>query len=328
MTAQASAAKEALEQALPDFLALFFPQAHAGIDWSRGYRFRDKELQQVVRDAELGRRYADKLAEVYTLDGAETWVLVHIEIQGQADPEFAERMYVYHYRLFDRYRRDVVSLAVLTDAQGGFRPSGYERERWGCSLRFRFPMVKLLDWRDRAAARLIDLVLRELFSFRTMQTDPNLANYRHDPVTDKIVLLDFGAVTRFDAALSDTFRRLLNAALDRDRAATADTMLALGYFDTTTAPHHRDLILQMFDLAMAPLRQDAPFDFGTTTLVEQISQMGMALGRDRDLAHVPPADTMFLHRKIGGIYMVAARLRARVPLGQMVARWRHADAAA
>jgi hypothetical protein len=143
--------KEALEQALPDFLALFFPEAHAGIDWRRGYRFRDKELQQVVRDAELGRRYADKLAEVYTLDGAETWVLVHIEIQGQADPRFAERMYVYHYRLFDRYRRDVVSLAVLTDAQGGFRPSGYERERWGCSLRFRFPMVKLLDWRDRAA---------------------------------------------------------------------------------------------------------------------------------------------------------------------------------
>ena len=117
----------------------------------RGYRFRDKELQQVVRDAELGRRYADKLAEVYTPDGAETWVLVHIEIQGQADPGFAERMYVYHYRLFDRYRRDAVSLAVLTDAQGGFRPSGYERQRWGCSLRFRFPMAKLLDWRGRTA---------------------------------------------------------------------------------------------------------------------------------------------------------------------------------
>ena len=59
---------------------------------------------------------------------------------------------MYHYRLFDRYRRDVVSLAVLTDAQRGFRPSGYERERWGCSLRFRFPMVKLFDWRDRTGA--------------------------------------------------------------------------------------------------------------------------------------------------------------------------------
>jgi hypothetical protein len=114
--------KEALERSLPDFLALFFPAAHAGIDWTRGYRFRDKELQKVVRDAEFGRRYADKLAEVCTLDGAKAWVLVHIEIQGQPDPAFAERMYVYHYRLFDRYRRDVVSLAVLTDTQGRFRP--------------------------------------------------------------------------------------------------------------------------------------------------------------------------------------------------------------
>jgi hypothetical protein len=74
----------------------------------------------VVRDAEFGRRYADKLAEVYTLDGAKAWVLVHIEIQGQPDPAFAERMYVYHYRLFDRYRRDVVSLAVLTDPRAAF----------------------------------------------------------------------------------------------------------------------------------------------------------------------------------------------------------------
>ena len=84
--------------------------------------------------------------------GAETWVRVHIEIHGQADPGLAERMYVYPYRLFDRYRRDVVSRAVLTDAQSGFRPCGYERERWGCSLRFRFPMVKLIDWRERTAA--------------------------------------------------------------------------------------------------------------------------------------------------------------------------------
>ena len=28
--------KEALERYLPDFLALLFPEAHAGIDWSQG----------------------------------------------------------------------------------------------------------------------------------------------------------------------------------------------------------------------------------------------------------------------------------------------------
>jgi predicted unusual protein kinase regulating ubiquinone biosynthesis (AarF/ABC1/UbiB family) len=182
--------------------------------------------------------------------------------------------------------------------------------------------------RDQAAARLIDLVLRELFTFRTMQTDPNLANYRHDPVTGRIVLLDFGAVTRFGTDLPEAFRHLLDAALDRDRAAISQAMLRIGYIDATTLPRHRDLILDMFDLAMTPLRQTTPFDFGTSDLVTRLRDSGMALGSDRDLAHLPPAETMFLHRKIAGIYMVAARLQARVPVGQLVARYRQAEAAA
>jgi len=56
--------KEALERYLPDALALLFPAAFAGIDWSPGYSFLDKELQKVVRDARLGRRLADKLVRV------------------------------------------------------------------------------------------------------------------------------------------------------------------------------------------------------------------------------------------------------------------------
>ena len=143
--------KEALERYFPEFVALLFPTIHTAIDWSRGYTFLDKELQQVVRDAELGRRYADKLAQVYTHEGLETWVLVHVEIQGEAERGFEERMYVYNYRLFDRYRVDIVSLAVLADATPGYRPGEYRRCRWGCDLVFRFPVEKLLDWQSRWA---------------------------------------------------------------------------------------------------------------------------------------------------------------------------------
>jgi hypothetical protein len=50
-------------------MALGFSEAYAGIDWARGYEFLDKELQQVVRDAELGRRLADKLVKVWRVDG-------------------------------------------------------------------------------------------------------------------------------------------------------------------------------------------------------------------------------------------------------------------
>lgn len=143
--------KEALERYFPEFVALFFPAIHAAIDWARGHVFLDKELQQVVRDAELGRRYADKRVQVYTLEGAERWVLIHVEVQGEPERGFAERMYVYHYRLFDRYRVDVVSLAVLADEMAGYRPGEYCRGRWGCEVAFRYPVAKVLDWRERWA---------------------------------------------------------------------------------------------------------------------------------------------------------------------------------
>ena len=97
--------KEALDAYFEAFLALLFPEVHAQIDWSRGYESLDKEFQQVVREAEVGRRYVDKLVKVWTKDGVECWVLIHVEVQTTRDAEFPRRMYVYNYRVFDRYNR-------------------------------------------------------------------------------------------------------------------------------------------------------------------------------------------------------------------------------
>jgi hypothetical protein len=52
----------------------------------------------------------------------------------------------YNARLFDRYNRDVCSLAVLVDDNPDWRPSGFRRELWGCSVRMNFRPVKLLDY--------------------------------------------------------------------------------------------------------------------------------------------------------------------------------------
>ncbi len=143
--------KEALELYFPEFLALCFPEVFAGVDWTRGYEFLDKELQKITRDAELGRRLADKLVKVWLGDGSETWLLVHIEVQGQVDTEFARRMYTYQYRIYDHYAREVVSLAVLGDETPAWRPTEFGFARWGCELCFRFPIVKLLDYRQNWA---------------------------------------------------------------------------------------------------------------------------------------------------------------------------------
>jgi ABC1 atypical kinase-like domain len=171
---------------------------------------------------------------------------------------------------------------------------------------------------SRIAAALIDLVLRELFIFGAMQTDPNLANYRYDTKSGRIVLLDFGAVQPIAPELAADFRTLAQVALDSGADATRDAMLRIGYFGPATAPHHQALIQSMFEVGMAPLRQDGPFDFDRSYLLERLRDIGLAIGNDRELAHVPPAATLFLHRKIGGMFLMAAKLRANVALRPMV----------
>jgi len=140
--------KIALESYFKDFLELLFPHIPPNIDWNKGYSSLDKELQQISPDAISGRRYADKLVKVYTIDQKETWVLIHVEVQGESKEDFDQRMYTYQYRLRDRYGVDIVSLAVLADTIPNFRPNRYDYARWGCEVHYLFPMCKLIDWED------------------------------------------------------------------------------------------------------------------------------------------------------------------------------------
>ncbi len=101
-----SAWKEALDVYFEPFLALFFPQAHTEISWSRGYESLDKELQKIVPESQHGRRVADKLVKVWLTDGREqehdanpfaTVVLAHLAAIQTRHAE-AER-YAWKFRL-------------------------------------------------------------------------------------------------------------------------------------------------------------------------------------------------------------------------------------
>jgi hypothetical protein len=141
--------KEILDLYFRHFLAFFFPDIEADIDWDRGYEILDKELPKLERDAEAGGRYADKLIKVWRKNGEERLVFVHIEVQGTPDPTFPVRMYIYNYRIFDRHQRPVVSLAVLADERPAWRPDRYVEELWGYRKELRFPIVKLWDYNER-----------------------------------------------------------------------------------------------------------------------------------------------------------------------------------
>ena len=131
--------KEAIEIMLADFMAFYFPDAWRAIDWQQPHRFLDQELQKIVPESDTGRRVVDKLVEVALVQGGDQWIHLHIEIQSSRESDFAERMMIYHYRIFDRFRRPVASLAVLADNQPGWRPGPYRQSMLGCHWILDFP---------------------------------------------------------------------------------------------------------------------------------------------------------------------------------------------
>ncbi|MEO5333425.1 MAG: DUF4351 domain-containing protein [Magnetococcus sp. YQC-5] len=140
--------KEILKTCFKDFLAFFLQEAHDGIDWQRDPEFLDKELDRITKEAQTKNRRVDLLVKVWLLNGDELWVLNHVEIQADRDPEFAERMYTCQYRAYDLHKKPVIGLAILADEEPGWRISEYRRALWGSEVIYRFNTVKLLDYLD------------------------------------------------------------------------------------------------------------------------------------------------------------------------------------
>lgn len=176
--------------------------------------------------------------------------------------------------------------------------------------------------RNRIATLSLELLFRELLEFQLMQTDPNFANYRFDAKTQQLVLLDFGATRAFPAALADSYRRLLNNVFAGDWDAAKADMIDIGYIDTKAPANHQQAMTDLVRRAMEPLQHAKIFDFGKTDVMNDLRADGMELAARRDLWHIPPTDTLFIQRKLGGVYLLAARLRAQVDVEALVAAYR------
>lgn len=174
------------------------------------------------------------------------------------------------------------------------------------------------DFRDTLMTALVRLVLREMFEFGVMQTDPNFANYRYQPESGKLVLLDFGATRPVDPATAKGYRALLLSGLSKDRDAVRSAAQAAGFISPTAVKRHRALVDDMIDIVIEEMNRRDAFDFGDRAFVTVLREQGMAVAEDRESWHIPPADTLFVQRKVSGTALIAARLKARVDIRAMI----------
>ncbi|MGP8330425.1 MAG: hypothetical protein ACT6FF_08945 [Methanosarcinaceae archaeon] len=139
--------KEIIEFFFPQFMEFFVPGSEKAINWNKKIKFLDKEFQKITKESADKRRYTDKLIEVILKNNEKKWVLIHVEVQAQKEIEFSERMFVYNYRIFDRYRIPVTSIAILADNTASWNPEPFKYGMWGSSMGLDYIKTKLLDYK-------------------------------------------------------------------------------------------------------------------------------------------------------------------------------------
>jgi predicted unusual protein kinase regulating ubiquinone biosynthesis (AarF/ABC1/UbiB family) len=164
-------------------------------------------------------------------------------------------------------------------------------------------------------------MLREFFELRMVQTDPNFANYRYQPDSGKIVLLDFGATRTFRAGFVNEYRRMVKAARKGDDDRLLAAAEKLGYVVGDGGDAYRRFVLDIFAIALEPLTTDGPYDFGASDIAARLAEVGASAREFREFWHAPPSDAVFFHRKVGGMFLLAQRLGARVDAGALAETW-------
>jgi predicted unusual protein kinase regulating ubiquinone biosynthesis (AarF/ABC1/UbiB family) len=166
--------------------------------------------------------------------------------------------------------------------------------------------------RDAVGTLLERLLFRELFEFRVMQTDPNFANYLWQPETGRVVLLDFGATMRFPKEFVAKYARIPRAVIEGDRDAVAQGVIDIGYAAPDDSAERIDAVVDVVFLVCEPLRHRGRYDFPGSDLPARVRDLGYDLAFRRGLVRAPPPETIFLHRKLVGAFLLLARIGARV----------------
>ncbi len=174
--------------------------------------------------------------------------------------------------------------------------------------------------RHRVATQVLDLYFREFFDWGLVQTDANFANFLFRPDEGEVVLLDFGATREYPAVFREQYRALLTSTLVGDRPRAYSAALALNLISPEEPQAGRDALHELLETVLRVFQPAfQPVDFRDKRFVDEAGERLKGYYRALTCSP-PPAQLLFLHRKLGGVYSMGRALQARLDLLPFAAR--------
>jgi len=183
--------------------------------------------------------------------------------------------------------------------------------------------------RNRIAASFMELMFKEIFEWRMVQTDPHFGNYKirladSNTVHDRILLLDFGAVRVFPKRYIEPFAQLVHSALQKDIQANFEAGLSLGFLREDDNEKVRELFARICFTAIEPFEKRYlspqcdgseegadPYKWAENKLLDKLTELAKdALFTFR--LRPPPREAIFLDRKMIGTYTILTKLKLRM----------------
>ncbi|MDN5939568.1 MAG: AarF/UbiB family protein, partial [Salinisphaera sp.] len=177
--------------------------------------------------------------------------------------------------------------------------------------------------RNRLALNALHLFFEEFFDWARVQTDPHFGNYRvrlDEQGNDRLVLLDFGAVREFEPAFLDSYLDIVGGAYHDDPARIVQGAIGIGLLRPQSPQSVFDAFAEVGFLMIEPFSDNAPaelvdgsgaYDWGASDLPWRVSAAVSRAAISRWF-RVPPREIVFLHRRLGGVFVLLAVLRAQI----------------
>jgi predicted unusual protein kinase regulating ubiquinone biosynthesis (AarF/ABC1/UbiB family) len=172
--------------------------------------------------------------------------------------------------------------------------------------------------RDAVGSNLFDAVWTQFFGHHLLQADPNFANFAFAD-DERIVMYDFGCVKDFSPEFVSGFRTLARDAVEAKYDRLEADMARLGYVDLGRERLPQSVYREYADAICGGWREPGLYDFGTSTIREQVIRLNQQHWT-KVFDYDAPAEAIFLERTLGGMLGNLVKLRARVPMYELLSK--------